>query len=262
MAEAPERYNVRVLDRTLRVLDLLSDGRRRTLTEISQALGISPSTAYRLLTTLERHRYVQRDPEAGGYRLGLACLELARAYGDANDLRRVALPELERLRDETFETVHLGVLDKMEVVYLEKLPGLHAIGLMSSRVGARAPAYCTAVGKAMLAFQEPEEVRRHFESVGLRRYTPRTITDLDALMEHLALVRERGYSLDEGEHEAEVRCVAAPLFDVKGRLAGAVSVSGPASRLEGIAQNRSLIERTMAAAREISRRLGHDGGRR
>lgn len=124
------RYNIRVLDRAISILKLLSDGKPRTHLEVSEGIDLSPSTTFRLLATLSYHNYVKRDEKTNRYTLGLACLELAHAYQASNDLRRVALPELEALRDDVKETVHLAILDQMEIVYVEKLSGLHAIGIM------------------------------------------------------------------------------------------------------------------------------------
>lgn len=251
------RYNIRAVDRALCILSMLSDGKPRTLTELSEEIGINSSTTFRLLATLAYNNYVERDGPSGAYGLGLACLELARAYHESNDIRQAALPELEMLRDDTKETVHLAILDNMEVVYIEKLHGLHAIGLMSSQVGGRSPAYCTGVGKALLAHTDPQLIRAHFRKTGLHRYSDLTIQSLDTLMEHLKKVRCQGYALDCGEHEAEVRCVAAPVFDMTGKAVAAISVSGPAARMERLETNQELINRTAQAARIISTRLGY-----
>jgi DNA-binding IclR family transcriptional regulator len=252
-----ERYNIRVLDRAIRILSVLSNGQPRTLTELNEETGLNTSTAFRLLATLTYHHYVERDELSGKYRLGLACLELARAYHKSNDLRRQAWPELERLRDEITETVHLAVLNEMEVIYLEKLPGFHAIGMMSSQVGGRAPAFCTGLGRVMLAHANPEFVRAYFERVGLRRYSDHTVQSVDELMERLEQVRAQGYALDKGEYEAEVRCVAAPIFDLNGQVVAAISVSGPASRMEPLETNRKVVERTVQTAQSISASLGY-----
>ena len=249
------RYNIRVLDRAINVLLVLSDGTPRTLQEISESIGLSPSTTFRLLTTLGFYRLVQRDA-LNRYSLGLACLELARAYYESNDLRKVALPELETLRDEVKETVHLAILEGMEVVYLEKLPGLHAIGLMGSRVGGRAPSYCTGLGKVLLAHRKPEEVREFFLKNPPRPFTDRTITNLFALERELEEIRRAGYALDRGEHESEVRCIAAPIFDMRGEVVAAISISGPAGRMEPLETNWALIERARETARAISEKLG------
>lgn len=251
------RYNIQAVDRAVKALELLSQGDALKLDALSGQLGISTSSTYRLLATLQSHRYVEKDDNQGGYRLGLACLELARSFSAANDIRSTAMSELNRLRDGTRETVHLGVLEGMEVVYLEKRHGLHPIGLMSSRVGGRSPAYCTGLGKVLLAYQTPEEVRDHFQARGLSEFTDRTITDLDELMDRLSEIRRQGYGLDLGEHEAEVRCVAAPVFDDGGRAVAAISISGPASRLGDLDDQPELIQRTTDAARAISRRFGY-----
>ena len=251
-----DRYSIRVLNRALGVLWALSDGRPRTLTELSSELDLSASTTFRLLATLSGHNYVTRDAGSGQYRLGLRCLELARAYHEASDLRRIALPEMEALRDDTTETVHLAILDQMEVVYLEKLPGLHAIGMMASRVGGRLPAYCTGVGKVLLAYHDASEVRAHFAQAGLHRFTATTVGNVDELLACLPQIRSQGYALDHGEHEAEVCCVAAPVFEGTGAIVAAISVSGPGARMEPLEDNRELLGRVRHAATAISTKLG------
>lgn len=266
MAEVKEpkgetRYNIRVLDRAIRLLSLLSDGKSRTPIEISEGIGLSSSTTFRILATLSYYNLIKRDEKTGQYGLGLACLELARAYQDNNDLRQVALPELEALRDEIKETVHLSILDKMEIIYLEKLSGLHAIGIMSSRVGGRSPAYCTGVGKILLAYLNPEQVRTHFIQHGLPGFTDTTITDLDELMHELTEVRRLGYAFDRGEHEHEVRCIATPIFDFNGLAVAALSISGPSARMDPLENNTEMIEKAKETAMRISRQLGYASGK-
>ena len=251
------RYTVRSVDRALSILTTLGDGKTRTLTELSEDIDINTSTTFRLLATLGQYKFVEREDDSGKYRLGIACLELARAYQAGDTIRRAALSELQALRDLTRETVHLAVLDEMEVVYLEKLEGLYAIGLMSSRVGNRAPAYCTGVGKALLAHVDPQLVREHFSAYGLERFSETTIDSVDELVQHLDSVRQRGYALDKGEHESDVRCVAAPIYDRQGRAVAAVSVSGPEHRMEPLESNEELIANTLGAVRRISATLGY-----
>jgi DNA-binding IclR family transcriptional regulator len=255
--QGENRYNIRVLDRAFRILALLSDGKPRSLQELSGEIDLNTSTTFRQLATLDHYGYVQRNEQTNQYTLGISCLELARAYTEGNDLRRTALPELEKLRNETRETVHLAILDKMEIVYIEKLQGLHAIGLMGSRAGGRAPAYCTGVGKVLLAHQAPEVIKRHFMRRKLQRYTDNTITSYPELVSELASIHSQGYALDHGEHEFQVRCVAAPIFDMKGDVIAGLSISGPADRMEPIEQNRALIEKAKRVANNISVKLGY-----
>lgn len=252
------RYNIRVLDRAIRILTLLSDGKPRTTQEISEGIELSSSTTFRLLSTLIFNNYVRRDEQSNLYYLGLSCLELAHAYQESNDVRRIALPELETLRDDLKETVHLVVIDRMQIVYLEKLSGLHAIGIMSSRVGARSPAYCTGVGKVLLAYQNQEQVKQYFTTHEMRQYTDTTITDIEILLEHLRTIRKAGFGFDFGEHEHEVRCVAVPIFDIRGKAVAALSVSGPAARMDPVEDNKELIERARQTALNISRKLGYN----
>jgi IclR family KDG regulon transcriptional repressor len=257
VAQNEDRYNIRSVERALRLLSVMSDGKSRTLTELSEEIGINSSTTFRLLTTLAYNNFVERDSQTVAYKVGIACLELAQAYQQSSDIRRVALPELESLRDETKETVHLAVLDKMEVVYVEKLHGLHAIGIMHSQVGGRAPAYCTGLGKVLLAYTDPGLVRTYYTKTGLHRYSDATIQSVDALLAHLEKVRSQGYALDTGEHEVEVRCVAVPIFNISGRVLASISVSSPASRMEPLETQTELIQRTREAAHTISVKLGY-----
>ncbi len=251
------QYNIRVVEKTIRVLRLLSDGNPRTLTDISQEVDINTSTTYRLVATLTNHQFLELDKLTGKYRLGFACLELARAYQTGDELLRIARPELLKLRDATSETVHLAVLDGMEIVYLEKLEGLFAIGLMSSRVGRRAPAYCTGVGKALLSQIDPNFILENTDWNSLIRFNERTLVEPDALLADCEKSRRRGYALDDGEHESDVRCVAAPIFDHAGAGFAAVSVSGPKSRMDPLEENEWLIKLTMQTAQAISEKLGY-----
>jgi IclR family transcriptional regulator, KDG regulon repressor len=250
-----EIYNIRVLERAIRILDLLAEEEPLKLSQLSDMLNISSSTTFRILETLAEYRYVLRDEQKKGYRLGIRCLELANAYYATDDIRKIALPDLEWLRDETGETVHLGILDNMEVVYLEKLQGLHAVGIMYSRIGRRSPSYCTGLGKALIAYEDPEIVRNHFEHTGLRAFTPKTIRTVDEILQQLEKIRIKGYALDLGEHEPEVQCVSAPILYGRGKAIAAISISGPASRMEPLEENLRLINCTLDAAQKISKKL-------
>lgn len=257
-----QSYNVRAVQRAISLLKAFDyNCPEMSLTQLSQKTGLSLPTANRLLATLRRESLVECNNETGRYRLGVACLRLGSIFLAQAELRSVALPILDRLRQETRETVHLGILDHMEVVYLEKLEGLWPVALMGSRVGGRNPAYCTGIGKALLSHEDPEKVQEYFTRVGLRRHTHNTITDLDALLAELRRTRERGYALDIEEHEMEVRCVAAPILDHRGRAVAALSVSGPASRMVTLQDSQGGIEQVIEAAKEISNRLGYFGKR-
>lgn len=251
-----DRYGIRVLDRAFALLEVLADGQPRNLVQLNAEAGLNTSTTFRLLASLQSHNYVSRDRQTGDYSLGLSCLELAHAFL-GNSMRTLAAPHLLNLRADTRETVHLAVLDRMDVIYIDKLDAIHAIGLMSSQVGRRKPAYCTGVGKALLAHQDFEAVRQHYQQVGMPQLTSTTITTVDRLLTELASIRARGYALDPGENEAEVRCVAVPIFDAAGQSVAALSVSGPAMRMDPIEDNTRVIAQAVNTAGLISNALGH-----
>jgi len=254
-----ERYHIRAVLRALDVLEAFStDEPALSLMEVSDRIGLNPSTTFRLLATLESRGYVEQDETTGRYRVGVSILKPTSTFLAHLNVRERVYPFLVELRDASRETVHLTVLDPrmMEVIYLEKLEGLQPIGLMSSRVGGRSPAYCTAVGKALLAYQDPGVVRGFFSKNGMRRFTANTITTVDALMEELERVRERGYALDNAEHEEDVMCVAIPLWNHVGAVAAAISVSGPVERITRAIREDGLVERVLSVGKRASRQLG------
>lgn len=254
------KYEVRSVKRALMLLrTFLKHDEELSAAEMSKETGLDPSTVFRLLLTLEAQAFVQVNHTTLKYRPGVTLLELGSRFLKNSDIRSRAIAHLERLRDEFGETVHLTVLDGTEVVYLEKLAGLHPIGFMSSRVGDRNPAHCTGVGKALLAYLPDDELAARYPDGQLKRYTESTITDLKALRLELKRVRERGYATDQEEHEPGVKCVAVPTFDHKG-IAGAISVSGPSNRVEHHLAKSDLIDRLKTAAAQISEEMGWGRG--
>jgi DNA-binding IclR family transcriptional regulator len=165
---------------------------------------------------------------------------------------------MEAIREEFKETVHLGILDAnlMEVIYLEKLVGLLPVVMMGSRVGGRVPAHCTALGKCMLAYLPEGVVRDFYTHEGLRSFTPNTITDLDELVRELGETGQRGFAIDDTEHELGVKCVAAPVWNHEKEVAGAISVSGPDNRMS---EERCLELGPLVrdALLEVSRTMGY-----
>lgn len=253
------RYHIRAVDRALDLLATFSTSEPEfTLSELASRLGLSPSTTYRLLVTLESRSYVERNHKTGGYSLGVACLDLGNVFLSQLDLRERVLPVLEAFREEYKETVHLGILDinRMEVIYLEKLVGLLPVVMMGSRVGARVPAHCTALGKCMLACLPDGVVRDFYTHEGLRSFTPNTITDLNELLRELTETRQRGFAIDHVEHELGVKCVAAPVWNHEKLVVGAISVSGPDNRMseERCVELGVLVRDALL---EVSRTMGY-----
>jgi DNA-binding IclR family transcriptional regulator len=258
MAVEESGYLVRAITRAAEILDLIQhNGGPASLKVLTHESGLSKPTVLRMLRNLEHIGLVERVPGTDAYRLGLRCVELGQAYLEQVDFRREALPILERLRDRYNETVHLAVLDEgLRVIYLEKLEGKHAIGIMMSRVGLSAPAHCTGLGKALLSEYPGDPVDILNRRGELTRKTANTISEADQLRAELAAIRERGYALDLEEHEEGVRCVAATIHGSDGSVLGALSIAGPAQRLPEEQLVGELADATVTAAREVTERLG------
>lgn len=259
-------YHVRAVVRAVDILELLrTSDAGASLNELAGRSDLAKASIFRMVRTLESTGLVERIPGSDTYRLGVRCLELGQAYLEQTDLRREALPTLHRLRQEFDETVHLSVLDdELRVVFLEKLNTTHALGLMSSRIGRTVPSYCTGSGKALLAELDYDPVEVLEANGVLKRYTPSTIYEPDALRSELEQIREQGYSLDLEEREPGVRCVACPIKVAGGSAVAAASVSGPTQRLPEQLLRGELADAVRAAAAEISTRLGYTeqrGGR-
>jgi DNA-binding IclR family transcriptional regulator len=247
------------LDRGLRILEQLADDGARsglTLTELARALDMHRSTMFRFLVTLRTRGYIDREPATDRYRLGARTLTLAGAYLDRLDVRRVAHPALQSLCDRTRELVHLVILDQGEAVTIERIEGNNPVSLQTS-VGARRPAYCTASGKAMLAYLPADKVDRLLPAT-MHAYSPTTITSPARMHEHLTEVRRLGYAIDNEERIEGLRCAAAPVFGFDGTVLGAVSIAMPIQRasLERIHQVGQDVRATAAG---ISRQLGYPG---
>lgn len=257
-----DAYLTLTVVKALNILDYLGEMQRPcSAVEISRDLGISRSTVYRLLSTLAAGGYVAQDPaEPEKYRLGYKILELANGFLEGVELRRVAYPFLQRLRDLANETVHLVVMDGGQCTYVEKVECSQAVR-MHSTIGSRVYAHCTAVGKSMLAHLPREEVEEVLARHGLPARTSNTITDKERLFQELERVRQQGYAVDDVENEEGIRCVGAPIFDHQGKVVAALSISGPAFRLTE-ERIQELAPHVKEAALAISRQLGYLGEQR
>lgn len=244
------------LDKGLHVLEILGavDALAGlTLTELSRAAGMHRTTLFRILATLQARGLVARDDATDRYRLGIGVLALASALLRDIDIRRVAWPALRALSRRTQELVYLTVLDKAEVVTVERFDSDQDISLRAD-IGSRRPAYCTASGKAILAHLPAEDVDRILQ-LGMPTLTPRTITSPEVMQHHLEEVRQRGFAWDDEERLEGVRCVAAPVFGGDGSVGGAVSIAAPSLRTPW-ARLRQLGDEVCITATEISRQLG------
>jgi DNA-binding IclR family transcriptional regulator len=260
---SPQRdYSIQALQRGMQVLDVLLEARNPlSLEQICRRTGLPKSTAFRVAVNLLQSQYLVETEE--GYWLGLKLLRFGALVEEKLDLTQLARPLLARLRDRVNETVHLAVLDdNLQVVYLEKLSTQHAVGLMMSRIGSTAPLHCTALGKAMAAFRPEEEIQARLRQGDLKAMTPATTVDKEGFLHELRQVRTRGYALDNGEFEASVRCIAAPIHDRTGKVIAALSVSGPDSRMPNPLLGCSLAQQVVDTAQQVSEALGYPAASR
>jgi len=258
MKKASPNYPIKVLDKTFSILDiLLQHGSSMHMTEISEKLGLYPSTIHRILDTLKYRGYVEQDPKSQKYRLGLKLLELGMAKLHQMDLVKEAIPYLKELVKLCNETVHLGVLEGGEVLYLAKEESSQTIRMISY-VGKRAPLYCTALGKILLAYMSEEEREKILQNREFPRLTENTITDKEELEKELNRIKKQGFALDREENEKDVRCMAAPIRNYQEKVIAAISISSPIFRINKDVQN-NLKEALLKTSEKISKRLGYNG---
>lgn len=225
------------------------------LTEISRRLQSSRGSVLRILGALERKGLVRQDPVSKQYRLTLRVLELSAQVLDKIEIQDVAKPHLERLSHLSGETVHLGVLDGWDVVFVGKAEPTNPVRL-HSRIGYRVRSHCTALGKALLAALPGTQLQDYVGNYPLTPMTPRTVTSPDDLLSCFADVRTKGYAIDAEEHRQGICCIAAPIWGHGGQTVAAVSVSGPVFRMtaEQIPEFITVVKET---AKAISRELGY-----
>lgn len=249
-------YTLTAVSRALDILEFLGQHERGCEARaLSESLHIPKSTLFRYLVNLEGRGYVRRNRENGKYGLGLKILELCSRTLTQMTIHEVALPYMRDLLDRFQETVNLGVLEENEVVYVEILESPQAFK-MSSHVGGRDFPHATSIGKAMLAFLPEEEVERIVHATGLPRHTEKTITSLSRLKEELTTIRQRGYAIDDQENEEGACCIGAPIFDRRGDVIAAISISGPARRFS-TKEIEDMGTALLEATSQISQNIGH-----
>ena len=258
MKKVKPNYPIKVLNKTFSILEiLLKHDSAMNMTEISEKLGLYPSTIHRILDTLKYWGYVEQNTNTQKYQLGLKLLELGMAKLHQIDLVREVTPYLKELVKQCNETVHLGVLEEGEVLYLAKEESSQTIRMISY-IGKRAPLHCTALGKVLLAYMSEEERKKILEEKELPRLTKNTITDKGELEKELDKIREQDFALDREENEKDVRCIGAPIRNYKGKVIAAISISSPIFRIDKNVQN-NLKEALIKTTNKISKRLGYNG---
>jgi DNA-binding IclR family transcriptional regulator len=243
-----QKLTVRAVERAMDVLLCFTEKRELGLTEISSSVGLHKSTVHRLLASLESKGFVVRDPETEKYRLGFRIWELAASFDQADNPALLFLPEMEKLRDAIGETVTLYIRDGMERVRIQAVQSKQAIRRVAE-VGARLPLYVGASSKVLLAFAD-DDVR---ESVLNDPKWPSSV-DRQLYLAQIEEIRRVGYATSVEEREPGAAAVAAPIISRSGKLAAALSVSGPSNRLT-IQQMKEIAPKVMEAARTMGKML-------
>jgi IclR family transcriptional regulator, KDG regulon repressor len=249
-------YSIQVLDRAARILDCFRPERPELrLNEITAATGLHKSTVYRLMEVMRRHHFVQFDDTVGVYRVGIRLFELGAVAMAGCGFDKYARPALEELASTTGETAHVCVLHESEIVHIAKVESSFALRI-GTPVGGRHPAYCTSVGKAILAHLPAEALAAYLGTTELRPLTPKTIASPALLKAQLRRIAEQGYAFDDEEVHEGVRGVAAPVRDFSGEVVAAITITGPTSRITR-SKLPELAEKVIKAADNISYRLGY-----
>ena len=245
---------IQVIDRAFDILELLADERDGLgVTDIATRTGLNKSTVHRILSALGERGYVEGNGK-GVYRNGLKLVDLASVHLNRVELKTEARPYLRELTARMNLTTHLAILDGMDAVYIDKVAVESNLRLYS-QIGRRIPAHCSALGKCLLSGLPDGELAARLANHPFERFTPTTPADAAELVRQIETVREKGYAVDNAEHEPDIRCIAAPVRDYRGKVVAAVSMTGPALLVEP-AREAEIAGWVMGAARDISRRLG------
>jgi len=247
MEQSGDSRHVQAVENACGIIEVLEERDGAGVTELAEALGLTKGTVHCHLATLEDGEYVVNDD--GTYHLSLRYLELGESVRERLGIFDVVRAEVEELADETDEVAQFATEEHGRAVYLEKSTGSKAVQTASS-VGARQYLHCIALGKAMLAYMDRDRVEEIVETHGLEKQTENTITDREELFAALETIRERGYAVDDEEFIEGLRCIAAPVKTTDGVL-GAVSVSGPSSRMDGDRFEEEFPNRVIRAANVI-----------
>jgi DNA-binding IclR family transcriptional regulator len=248
-----KELKVQSVDRVFDILEMLSTSPNgMTLTELSNKLSLSSSTVHRLLNVLQQRNYVTRAENSKSYVIGLAILALKCSRLSYLELKTEATPILAALSYNLNQVVFLGIKKDFDVMYLDKKDNTNHETYCD--IGFTLPLHCTGLGKALLMEYSTEEIREMYSGKDLIALTPYSITSLDKLIEAVDINKERGYSIDDEENKENIVCVAAPIYDYRNKIIGAVSTTWAKKDIRLMQINTLNV---MQAADKISKRMGH-----
>jgi DNA-binding IclR family transcriptional regulator len=254
-----DRYLVPGLVRGMRLLEKFTHNQQEWgLSELARVLELPRSTVFRLAHTLEKLKYLERHPQRKTYQLGNRVLNLGFEYLASQELLEVVRPFLNTLNEQTGCSVHLGVLDNREVVYLLRIAGRRHLA-SNVGVGTRFPAHATTMGRVLLSELSLPELQQLYEGTMLEQVTKQTANSVPALHRLLGKEQEQGYALSLSAFEAGVVSVGAGIRDASGKIIAAINITGPETVFDREALEGEIKDRVLEAAAAISKRLGHRG---
>jgi len=241
---------IRSIEKAFKILELFNHNRYElSVAEVNNYTGFPKSTIHGIISTLMDLGYIRQDSRTKKYRLGHGVFQLVSNHDETNNILKAAKPFLLELATKFEETVHLAKLDNGEVYYIDKVQVSNRLTICSE-IGRKLPAYCTSIGKALLAFQPVEEIQNFLEKVSLKSYTSNTITDPGELFEELKKIRARGVAFDNEEIEEGLACLGVPVRGLNGEVVAAISIAGPSNRIK--IKEANLIKGLQETAKKIS----------
>jgi DNA-binding IclR family transcriptional regulator len=248
-------YNIASLEKGIRILELLATHGELSVSEAARLMETNRAGSHRFISTLKDLGYVEKN-SGNKYQPTLKIMALAQKVANRFEIRRLAKPYMHQLSMMYKETINLGLFKNQEIIHIDKIDSLEVLR-MDSALGDKAPAYCTGLGKSILAFLPDHELTYYLNKVERRPLAPNTITDRDEFLAELARIRQNRYAIDDEEMSIGLRCIAAPIFDHKQYPAYAISISGPAMRLTHRALENMKAE-ILKVSDELSHKMGSD----
>lgn len=248
--ESKFKYPIHSVEHTFSLLEVLADnGLEMGIAELCRKTNLLKGTVYRLLGTLKNLGYTEQNPQNRKYRLTIKIFKLGTTVTDRIGLVQT-IPHMKKLSQKFNENVNLAILDGDEILYIYSIEGSNTLKL-DLKIGSNQPAYCTALGRVLLAYLSEEKINHYFQKIKLKSYTSYTITSKDKLKKELKLVKQKGYSLVNEEYLEGVSCLAVPLRDNQGKVFAGLSFSIPTARFEGNKLSL-LVDSLISTAKNIT----------
>ena len=224
------------------------------VSELAREVGLGRSTTHRYVATLSSLGYLEQDPPSRKYRLGPKVIDLGFSAINSMELRSISQPYLQRLSDETGYTANMAILDDTDIIYIERCrsakKGPSEVEL-DLHIGSRLPAYCTSMGRVLLAFLPLDQLEQYLARVVLTAHTPRTVSSVEKLRLALRNVRRHGYALVDQEYEIGLRSLAVPVYSPTGRVVATLNLSGSAPRMPVFDMQTRFLPHLRNAATEL-----------